>query len=119
LKKPNFFGSRTSFEAAAEHDGFLLEGEFGRFTLHGRFGGQRCRLANHSSDGDYEYDDGTVTLRITRGKVQGLAEDSPRPANPHRVDLGRYHALVALLTGITSGSRIHQVNARLIAGSQS
>jgi putative selenate reductase len=119
LKKPNFFGSQTSFEAAAEHDGFLLEGESGRYTLHGRFGGERCRLENNSADGDYEYDDGTVTLRITSGTVQGLAANSARPAKLHRVDLGRYHALVALLTGITSGSRVHQVNTRLIARSQS
>ena len=44
LKKPNFFGSRESFDAAAQHDGFLLEGEPGCFTLHGRIAGQVCRL---------------------------------------------------------------------------
>ena len=44
LKKPNFFGSRESFDAAATHDGFLLEGEPGNFTLHGRIAGVPCRL---------------------------------------------------------------------------
>ena len=44
LKKPNFFGSRESFDAAAPHDGFFLEGEPGRFTLHGRIEGKPCRL---------------------------------------------------------------------------
>jgi putative selenate reductase len=117
LKKPSFFGSRASFEAAAAHDGFLLERESGSFTLHGRIEGKPCRLETCSTDGRYVYDDGSVTLHVEDGKVSGLAANSARPAAPHRVDMGRFHTLAALLAGITSGTRVHQVNTRLLASS--
>jgi putative selenate reductase len=115
LKKPNFFGSRESFDAAATHDGFLLEGEPGNFTLRGRIAGVPCQLQSAVADGTYHYYDGTVTLEIADGRGVGLAASSPRPAISHRVDIGRFHTLVALLIGITSDARVHQVNARLVA----
>jgi putative selenate reductase len=159
LMKPNFFGSRASFDAAAPRDGFLLEEASGRFTLDGRIGGQNVRLeqvhipcsehdrasrvvldpgrgggppgslatrntvdgrARESSadSGRYRYDDGTVAVEITGGSVTGLAADSSRPATRHRLDLGRFHTLVALLAGITNPARVHQVNTRLLAASR-
>jgi putative selenate reductase len=117
LKKPNFFGSRESFDAAATHDGFLLEGEPDNFTLHGRIAGVQCRLQSAVSNGTYYYDDGAVTLEIAAGQAVGLTATSPRPATTHRVDIGRFNTLVALLTGITSEARVHQVNTRLVAAS--
>jgi putative selenate reductase len=117
LKKPNFFGSRASFDAAAPHDGFLLEGEPGRFTLTARIAGQLCRLEQKGDAALFQFDDGTVTLELENGRVVGLAESSNRPATPHRVDMGRFHTLTALLAGITNPSRVHQVNTRLIAAS--
>jgi putative selenate reductase len=115
LKKPNFFGSRASFDAAAQHDGFLLEGEANRFTLHGRINGQPCRLEMKGVIG--RYDDGTVTLEIEGGKALGLAAASNRPTEPHRVDMDRFHALATLLAGIINSARVHQVNIRLLADS--
>ncbi len=117
LKKPNFFGSRASFEAAAGHDGFYLEGEPGQFTLVGRMEGKPCRLEVFGStddSGSYRYDDSTVVLEIEAGSPAMLAAKSEVPRSPHRVDLGRFHALKALLAGITSPARVHQVNARLL-----
>jgi putative selenate reductase len=115
LMKPNFFGSRESFDAAAPHDGFLLKGEPPEVTLVGRIAGQICRLESFADRGQYRYDDGTVTVDIIGGKVTGLAAGSAPPAEPHRVDFGRFHTLAALLTGITNPSRVHQVNTRWLA----
>jgi putative selenate reductase len=118
LKKPNFFGSRASFEAAAAHDGFWLECEAGRFTLHGRIEGKPCRL--ESADGNaYRYDDDGVELQVAEGRIVGLAEGAIPPAVPRRVDVGRIHALAALLTGIRNETRVHQVNTRLLATAES
>jgi len=118
LKKPNFFGSRTAFDAAAAHDGFLLEGTAGQFTLHGRIAGQSCRIET-GLNGQYRYDDGVVTLEIERGKAICLTAASNRPPTPHRVDMGRFHTLAALVAGITNASRVHQVNTRLLASNSS
>ena len=115
MKKPNFFGSREAFDAAAAHDGFLLEGEAGNFTLHGRIAGQAYRLEAIGGSGDYRFHDGTVTLDVENGKAVRLAESTAQPQQPHRVDMGRFHTLAALLVGITDRTRVHQVNARLLA----
>ena len=123
--KPNFFGSRESFDAAAEHDGFYLEGEPGRFTLHGRIEGTRCQLqengdaARFATGGEtsrvpFLYNDGMVRVVVEEGEVTAIAEGAPLPATPHRIDMGRFHTLVALLRGITDATRIHPINTRLI-----
>jgi putative selenate reductase len=117
LKKPNFFGSRASFDAAAAHNGFFLEGDLGHFTLHGRVEGQLCRLERDGSSGHYVYDDGSSTLLIDNGKVSAIAENSAPPAAMHRVDMGRFHALVTLLIGVTGNARVHPINTRLLAAS--
>jgi putative selenate reductase len=119
LKKPNFFGSRASFDAAATagHDGFYLEGGPSNFTLHGRIAGKLCRLEHVSVNGSYLYDDGNVTLEIETGVPTRVAPSTTSPAATTRVDLGRFHTLAALLTGITSASRIHQVNTRIVSTS--
>ena len=114
LKKPNFFGSRASFDAAASHDGFFLEGEPGSFMLYGRIEGTPCRLECVGNYRQYAYDDGCVTLLIDDGKAIGRAENSARPAATHRVDMGRFHTLVTLLTGITDDTRVHPINTRLL-----
>ncbi len=118
LKKPNFFGSRESFEAATAYDGFVLEGESGRFTLHGRIEGKRCRLVQRDA-AVFLYDDGDVTLVVEQGKVVAVADDSARPTRAHRVDMGRYHTLVALLEGVTNATRVHPINARLLSARSS
>jgi len=141
IKKPSFFGSRAAFDAGAPHDGFLLEGQPPRLTLHGRIDGVLCRLEQRvagverseppdSLEGRspqrpppqppndhvvYHYHDGTVTIVVQNGRVDGLADSSVVTSKPHRVDMGRLHAMVSLLVGITSAERVHQVNTRLLA----
>jgi putative selenate reductase len=109
LKKPSFFGSRRAFDEGAPHDGFLLEGEPGTLSLTARINGLPYRL-EQQPDG-HHYWDGTATLSITpEGAVSLVAG-----RGPHCVDMGRYHALGTLLSGITEATRIHAVNTRLLA----
>jgi len=119
LKKPNFFGSRASFEAAAPLDGFLLEYSPDCQTLHGRISGIQCRLEKRDPLNTYRYDDGLVTLDLLDGAAIGPTAGTPLPAEPHRVDLGRFFTLASLLEGMISGARVTQVNVAIIADSSS
>ena len=71
--------------------------------------------------GVFLYWDGAATLRITQDGTIGLDDIALNRAGktPHRVDMGRYHALRTLLAGITDPMRIHAVNMRLLVGNES
>ncbi len=112
LMKPSFFGSRRSFDEGAPHDGFLLEGEPGSLSLLGRIEQQTCRMDELSEPGCFRYHDGTVTIVVEHGKVMELENGPPQRA--HRIDMGRFHAMAALLAGIINPSRVQQVNTRLL-----
>jgi putative selenate reductase len=113
LMKPSFFGSHTAFDAAVPHDGFFLSGEPGMFSLIARMAKSLYELRQTANG--YAFDDGKVTLAVSPNGTISLAAESQRPTAPHTVDMGRYHALVTLMHGITAGDRVHAVNARLLA----
>ncbi len=118
LKKPNFFGSRRAFEAAAPRDGFLLEQRGRSLTLIARMDGRLQRLAEEDSQGAYRYDDGVVEVTI-RPERSVILTSAPEPFAAHTIDMGRFHALVALLRGITDATRVHAVNTPLLASAES
>jgi putative selenate reductase len=113
LKKPNFYGSRTAFEAGAPHDGFFVEGKIGTLTMDARIQGSVYKLTE-LPEGGRQFDDGQVTLSIGPHGIK-LAPQTPPPSAPHRVDMGRLYMLVTLLGGISNSSRVHAVNTRLLA----
>jgi ferredoxin len=114
LMKPSLFGSRAAFDAAADHDGFLveraLEDNVLTLRLLGRIEGQLLSLRELADQQNYEFSDGVVCLRIQQtGEVELITvNDSTRL--PHIVDLGRFLACRALWKGISSQDRIHAVN---------
>jgi putative selenate reductase len=114
LMKPSFFGSLTAFEAGAPHDGFHL---VNKNQLQARID-QCVQQLERRSDRNYVYFDGTVSLEWKDGTFSSC-DSSTHPPADHPVDVGRFHALVALLTGITDTSRIHAVNAGLISRAES
>jgi putative selenate reductase len=115
LKKPNFFGSRPAFEAAAPHDGFLLESAGDNQSLSARISGRDYRLELLGNGDGYRYDDGMVSVLVSQdGKLSGQSAAATLLAN-HLLDLGRFHALVTLFRGITDSTRVHAVNTPLLA----
>lgn len=114
LMKPSFFGSRAAFDAGAPNDGFFVSGNADAFTLTARMSGSLYGL-RQTADG-FVFSDGTVTLAVSTGGTVALATESQRPTTSHTVDMGRYHALVTLMRGITAEGRVHAVNARLLVG---
>lgn len=109
LMKPSFFGSRQAFDAGAPHDGFHLSGSN---SLTARIENIILRL-DRLGDEHFRFHDGTVALDSQDGEFR-LADRSERLTNDHLVDIGRFHALVALLQGITDRTRIHAVNVGLL-----
>ncbi len=117
LKKPSFFGSERAFLEGVPHDGFFLENRQGEVTLRGRIQGASYRLQTSAAGGEYRYSDSTSAIRVTkRGEI---SLDSNPPAEPHTIDMGIFHTFVTLLQGITDSTRIHAVNAPLIASEES
>jgi putative selenate reductase len=115
LKKPNFYGSRRAFEAGAPHDGFLLESTPGAHSLLCRIAGQNYRLDQLANGGEYRYDDGATTVRVSADGGISLDGRSTASGQAHLIDVGRFHAIAALLRGITDTSRVHAVNTPLLA----
>jgi putative selenate reductase len=114
LKKPNFFGSRRAFDAAAPRDGFLLERSLETISLQCRIEGRAYRLAQ-LADGGYQYDDGATCMRIGLDGAMSFDPMSGLPHSAHTIDVGRLHAILTLLRGITDTSRVHAVNTPLLA----
>jgi putative selenate reductase len=114
LKKPNFFGSRHAYDAAAPRDGFFLERSVETLSLHCRIQGQTYHLLQ-LADGAYQYHDGTMTMLIG---LDGAISLNPKSAPPHAsyvVDMGRFYGIRTLLRGITDPSRVHAVNTPILA----
>ena len=111
LMKPSFFGSREAFDAGKPHDGFLLEGESGALVLTARIEGAANSLLQ--TPAGYQFNDGSILVEINGDGQIHLVEPIK---SPHRVNLGRFHALRTLLEGISNAKRIHGVNTRLHTG---
>ena len=125
LKKPNFFGSRASFDAAAAgHDGFFLEGEPGGFTLArphrrrplpaGRAIGDAALYCNgrRRARPPFCMTMGSVAVVVEEGEVTAMAESCCRA-------LPRRHGAVSragdTLRGITDTTGVHPINTRASA----
>lgn len=115
LKKPNFYGSRESFEAAAPHDGFLVEQFANGRVITGRLGGRLFRYEQSATSDENCFDDGTVKVQIRPATGFTLDEACRPPSQPHVIDIGRLYALATLLHGITNSTRVHAVNAPLLS----
>jgi putative selenate reductase len=117
LKKPNFFGSRRAFDAAAPRDGFLLERSTDSVALRCRIEG-KCYLVTQLANGRYRYNDGTVTLSMNSDNLAAGTLENSVLAETHTVDMGRFLVIRTLLSGITDSSRVHAVNTPILANSQ-
>ncbi len=109
LTKPLFFGSLAAFEAAGDHDGFVVEKSDGGVAMRGRFRGEvvtvektdaRVRYSGVGFDLAFDPDDVAAT-------VSGAA-DGP-------VDLTRLRMMLPILEAIGAPEAINYVSAGLRA----
>lgn len=117
LKKPNFYGSKLSFEAGAPHDGFVLTQSSESVSLTGRIAGGIYNLEQLGNGDGYRYHDGVIAVRVASdGAI--TSDSATLPSAPHQIDVGRFHALATLLRGITDGTRVHAINAPRLAAAE-
>ena len=80
--------------------------------FHGRMRGRPYRL--EEDEHGIIFDDGAAAVRFT-GPESTPAEVTRTPRGSHVLDLGIAYTMMTLLKGITSPSRVHQVNIPLLA----
>ncbi len=103
IKKPGFYSSRETWEAAKPRDGFVVAGT----TIVGRIKGAEYELVHDSASASYRFQcDGAVVMVSTDHTVRSAKP----PSIETRVDMGVYHTLRHLLHGILDMQAVNQVN---------
>jgi putative selenate reductase len=109
LTKPLFFGSLAAFEAARDHDGFVVERRGDGVAMRGRFGGSVVTVektdagARYSGDGfDLAFDPADVAATISG------AADKP-------VDFTRLRMMLPILEAVLAPEAINYVSVGLRA----
>jgi putative selenate reductase len=104
IKKPGFYSSRETWEAAKPRDGFVVDAA----SIVGRIQGREYELAREN-DGNYLYTSDGAAVVISSGDhtVQAAKAD----ADNTRVDMGIYHTLRHLFHGVLDVAGVNQVNA--------
>ncbi len=109
IEKPGFYGSIASWKKAAPRDGFFVSTADGQRQIVGRIKGAEYRLTQRN--GTSLFDDGVVAVTIMGEDHAVVKAHGIRRNGEHRVDLGIYHTLRFLLTGILDRRYVNQVNA--------
>ncbi len=110
IKKPSFFGSIDSFNAAAPRDGFVVSRSDASHTIVGRIKSHEYQL--DITNGIATFTDGTITAQIdTSAHTVSSAVFTNGATSEHRIDMNVYHTLRHLLAGICDTNHVNQVNA--------
>jgi putative selenate reductase len=109
LVKPLFFSSLASFEAARDHDGFVVERRGGGVAMRGRFGGEvvtverkDARVRYSGAGFDLAFDPGDVAATVSG------AADGP-------VDFTRLRMMLPILDAVLAPEAVNYVSAGLRA----
>ena len=109
LTKPLFFGSLAAWEAAPDHDGFVVERRGGGVAMRGRFGGEVVTVektdagARYSGEGfDLAFDPADLAATLSG------AADGP-------VDLTRLRMMLPMLEAVVAADAVNYVSAGLRA----
>ncbi|MEE9297223.1 MAG: glutamate synthase [Phycisphaerae bacterium] len=112
IKKPSFFGTVESWDAAAPRDGFVITNATSGFRIQGRIQGATYELTRGRDVGRDIFTDGIVQAVFAAADHRLMSIELLKPINgQHRLDMGVYHTLRHLLDGVLDKSRINQVNA--------
>ena len=113
VQKPRFFGSLESYRKHAGRNGFFLEHDGPRRTIHGTIDGRPYRLELDAPAGQAVFHDGVA---VTHLALEGnavldcrLAEDAV-PPQLHRVEIARYLTLRHLAESVADPKHVNFVN---------
>ncbi len=111
--KPRFFGSMESYRKSAGRNGFFLETEGARRTIHGTIEGRGYRLELDAASGHAVFDDGVAVTRLAlEGNAVLDCRLAPGAAPPqlHRVEMAKYLTLRHLADAVADPKRVNFVN---------
>jgi putative selenate reductase len=104
IKKPGFYSSRETWEAAKPRDGFVVADS----SIVGRIKGIEYELVHDAANASYRYHcDGVIVTVSSDHVVKGAGLTSGKET---RVDMGVYHTLRYLLHGILDLQSVNQIN---------
>jgi putative selenate reductase len=110
IEKPTFFSRFADWQQHASHDGFCIERNESRDTIHGRIKGETYRLDVECDPPRYEFH--TAGARIAYdASFQPVSTSPPANGDEVHVDMHVFHTLRLLLSGILDPTRINPVNA--------
>ena len=105
--KPLFFGSRAAFEAAADHDGFVVEPTADGVTMRGRFGGDVVTVERR---GDcVVYSGAGFALSFDPADVAATLDGAAKAP----VDFTRLRIMLPMLEAIVAPEAMNYVSAGL------
>jgi len=113
VAKPRFFGSLETYHRDAGQNGFFLEADGPRRTLHGTIEGRRYRLELDPPAGRAMFDDGVALTEIALdGNAVLDCRLGPGLAPPqlHRVEMARYLTLRHLAEAVSDPRHVHFAN---------
>jgi len=106
IKKPGFYSSRQTWEAAKPRDGFVVEDLSGSASIRGRMKSVEYALVR-GKDGESHFSWGGGEAIVSADHAVRSAKAA---SGPTRIDMGTYHTLRHLLQGILDVRHINQVN---------
>jgi len=113
VEKPRFFGSLESYRKSAGRNGFFLEGDGARRTLHGTIDGRPYRLELDTAGGRALFHDGVAVTEIAladNSVVDCRLAEADDPPQMHRVEIARYLTLRHLAESVGDPKRVNFVN---------
>ncbi len=112
IKKPTFFGSLQSWRKAAPRDGFAISQDDRGIWISARMKGRTFELFEFSDSREFEFTDGTVTVRFNGSSESPVSVSFVAAVSAdHVLDMWTYHTLRHLLSGVLDRTRVNQVNA--------
>jgi len=112
VEKPRFFGSLESYRRYAGRNGFYLETDGVRRTIHGTVDGKPYRVDLDPAAGRARYDDGVAEIEIAldSNRVVGGHVKDHRGTWLHRIEMVPYLTLRYLAESVASDRHVNFVN---------
>jgi putative selenate reductase len=112
VEKPRFFGSLESYRRHAGRNGFHVETDGARRTIHGMVDGRAYRVDLDPASGRARYDDGVVEVEIAleTNCVLGARFKDQGGTWLHRIEMRPFLTLRYLAEAVSDPRHVHFVN---------
>jgi putative selenate reductase len=112
VEKPRFFGSLESYKRHAGRNGFYVETNGPRRSIHGTVDGKRYRVELDPASGRARYDDGVVEAEVAleTNRVVGARFKEQSGHWLHRIEMRPFLTLRYLAEAVSDPRHVHFVN---------